>query len=198
MRSRGTRRLGMDMMTLLFLSMAAILYILLAYINIPKKQTMDTPKLEGGMMVQLFWPDGLDTDVDLWVRSESDGIAVGYSNKGGPLFNLLRDDLGGFGDISGKNEEFTVSRGLPDGEYIVNAHLFNLKDGNLPIPLRVIVSARSNETSSFTQLFAVSGELRFPGEEKTMARFKMRDGKYVEESFSTTSVSIRAFTGGGQ
>ena len=197
MRNRGTRRLGMDMMTQLFMAMVILLYIVLAFINIPEELKDVAPPPQGSMSVELYWPNDMDTDVDLWVRAEADMIPVGYSNKGGPLFNLLRDDLGGTFDISSVNQEISYSRGLPDGEYVINAHLFNLKSGHLPVPIRVVVTAKVKDTDGYTQLFTISGELKFFGEEKTMARFKMKDGVFVPESMSTAHVSIRAITEGG-
>ena len=49
---------------------------------------------------------------------------VGYSNKGGVIFNLLRDDLGKRADATGMNYEVSYSRGIPAGEYTVNVHLY--------------------------------------------------------------------------
>lgn len=194
MRNRSTRRLGMDLMMMLFLAMGAVLYLILPLINIPEKKEADreTPPPQGNLMVELYWPDNINTDVDLWVMSEADGIPVGYSNKGGPLFNLLRDDLGTTYDISGRNMEIAYSRGLPDGEYIVNAHLFSLKSAKLPIPIRIVVAMKKDDDAPYQQLFTVTGELLFVGHEKTMARFSFKKGEYQADSFHTINKSIRS------
>ena len=44
-----------------------------------------------------------------------DDIPVGYSNKGGLFFNLLRDDLGIYKDNSPVNYEVSYSRGISKG-----------------------------------------------------------------------------------
>ena len=44
-----------------------------------------------------------------------DDIPVGYSNKGGLFFNLLRDDLGKYKDNSPINYEVSYSRGISEG-----------------------------------------------------------------------------------
>lgn len=190
-------------MTLLYFSMVVVVYILLSFINIPEKEENEDPPRQGNLIIQISWPHEMDSDVDLWVRSSADMVPVGYSNKGGPLFNLLRDDLGDLADLTGKNEEETVSRGIPDGEYIVNAHLFNLKGGRLPIPVKLFVflknpvqaNGKTWENASAKLIFTVEGSLKFSGQELTMARFKLKDGQYVPESFNTRSISIRSISG---
>lgn len=196
MRSRSTRRLGMDLMMVLFLAMGAVLYLVLPLINIPEEDVNVAPPPQGNLMVEMYWPDEMDTDVDLWVQAPHD-VPVGYSNKGGIVANLLRDDLGQLADVSKRNMEITYTRGIPDGEYIVNAHLFGLKTGKLPVPVRIVIASKADDDAPYTQLFAVTGDLIFAGQEKTMARFKMKEGRLVGGSFSTVSKRIRA-AGGDQ
>jgi len=172
-----------------FLVLAALMLLI---INPPQKLNDADPKAQGNIIVELAWPDTIDADIDLWVRGEADMIAVGYSNKGGPLFNLLRDDLGSINDLSNKNEEIIYSRGVPDGEYIVNAHLFNNKGYKGPIPIRLIVSLKETDKSKTVQLFAVNAELEFYGQELTVARFILYDRKYIADSFNTIQENIRA------
>lgn len=172
-------------------SLAVLIALLLPLINPPQKVSEDAPNPQGNIIVELTWPDELDVDVDLWVRGEADMVAVGYSNKGGPLFNLLRDDLGVNDDLSRKNMEITYSRGVPDGEYIINAHLFNTKQHKGSVPIRLVVSLKENDLARGSQLFAVNAELLFYGEEKTLARFIIYDGKYIAQSFNTLQENIR-------
>src|SRR2546421_487736 len=47
----------------------------------------------GNVIVEMFWDKAIDADVDLWVQAPGD-VPVGYSNKSGVIFNLVRDDLG--------------------------------------------------------------------------------------------------------
>ena len=80
-------------------------------------------------MVEANWPPDMDSDVDLWVQAPGD-MPVGYSNKGGAVFNLLRDDLGQQLDLSGLNYESSYSRGIVPGEYTVNLHLYRNRAGH--------------------------------------------------------------------
>ena len=62
----------------------------------------------------------------------------GYSNKGGLIMNLLRDDLG-TNDPTPLRYENQFSRGVPPGEYTINLHLFRNLQGTYPVPVDVTV-----------------------------------------------------------
>ena len=150
--------------------MAAVL-LLLPHLNPPTKTDQDRPN-PGNLIVEIRWPDELDADVDLWVQA-LDARPVGYSNKGGTIFNLLRDDLGQNGDLSELNYEVTYSRGIPSGAYVVNLHLYRNKAGTFPIPVSVVVSLKRNPQDSSRELLTKSIDLNFEGEEITAFRFEM-------------------------
>ena len=113
-----------DFMTLMFAGFACVAVLLLAHIN-PKAEAakIKDTSAPGNVLVEINWPPELDSDVDLWVQAPGD-VPVGYSNKGGAVFNLLRDDLGRQVDLSGINYENAYSRGIVPGEYTVNVHLY--------------------------------------------------------------------------
>lgn len=94
-----------------------------------------------GVTVEIRWPDGMDADVDLWVQAPGD-VAVGYSNKQGRVFNLLRDDLGHYDDGLGNlRYESAYTRGVPAGEYIVNIGSYRNAD-QFPITVQVKITVR--------------------------------------------------------
>lgn len=186
------RQLGMDMMMALFLALGAVVYILLPLIADPLEKSDEAPAPQGNLIIELYWPDDIDSDIDLWAMAEADGMPVGYSNKGGPIFNLLRDDLGRTADISGRNQEIMYSRGIPDGLYVVNAHLFSPKGAKVPIPVKLIVAAKKDDASDYKQLFVVNAELLFYGHERTLARFVMKDGELVPDSYDSIDTPLRA------
>jgi hypothetical protein len=89
----------------------------------------------GNLMVSIAWPEGND-DVDLWVDAPGQAKPVGYSNRGGAVWNLLRDDLGNGADGTPLNYENAYARGLPAGEYIVNLHGYRTA-GSVPVDVEV-------------------------------------------------------------
>ena len=118
------------------------------------------------------WPDDINADVDLWVEAPGDR-PVGYSNKGGRVFNLLRDDLGDTADLTGLNYEFTYSRGVPQGEYAINVHLYRNPAKVYPVPATVVVSLKKPGFKTAKQILVSKLELTHQGEEATVFRFNL-------------------------
>lgn len=188
---------------LMFVMMLALL---LPFINDPKQkvdaENVDPPH-QGVLRVEVFWPDDQHIDVDLWVKGPV-GKAVGYSNKGSELWNLLRDDLGVSFDASKRNMETSYTRGLWDGEYIVNLHLFSVKtvsaeqknsegwkDGELPVPCRVLIYFKSDRDAADKQLIFRDLDLKRVGQELTALRFTVKDFQPVMASFHHVQKNIR-------
>src|SRR3954449_10897951 len=123
-----------DMILLTLGALFVVVALMFPYLS-PKAKQSDQASADppGSVMVELGWPDDLDADVGLWVQAPGD-VPVGYSNKGGAVFNLLRDDLGLVLDLSGRNFETAYSRGIVPGEYTVNAHLFRNRSPAAVIP----------------------------------------------------------------
>lgn len=145
-----------------------LLLVMLMLINPPTKSDEITQP-PGNMIVSIAWPDG-PTDVDLWVRGPGERQAVGYSNRGGSLFNLLRDDLGTSNDSMPTNFENAYSRGLPAGRYVVNAHCYTCTG-----PVRVSVEVRmAVDGGAPILVFAGVIDIR-RGEERTAVQFRLDD-----------------------
>ena len=169
---------------IIFLALAgfvAIVLLLLPHLNPPAVADSET-KSPGNVIVELRWPDELNSDVDLWVEAPGDK-PVGYSNKGGVSFNLLRDDLGNLADATRMNYEVSYSRGVPDGEYTVNVHLYRNLSGADLIPVTVVISVKPSEDAPAKQILATGVELRHEGQEITAFRFSLDEkGRLVSGS----------------
>ena len=162
-----------DVILLALSGFVAVVLLLLPHLN-PPVQAKETPP-PGNVVIEAFWPNGLDTDVDLWVSAPSDR-PVGYSNKGGRIFNLLRDDLGRYRDITPTNYEVAYSRGIVPGEYVVNVHLYRNSSGTLPVKVTIAVSIKKSDRESLKRLVTTKVDLSYRGEEITAFRFKLAKG----------------------
>lgn len=160
-----------DVIMLALAGFVMLVLLLLPHIN-PKAVAEEGDKSPGNMTVELRWPDDINADVDLWVEAPGDS-PVGYSNKGGRVFNLLRDDLGDTADMTGLNYEFTYSRGVPSGEYAVNVHLYRNPAAIYPIPTTVVVSLKKPGYKSAKQILVSKVDLSHQGEETTVFRFQL-------------------------
>ena len=80
-----------DVIMLALVGFVAMVILMLPYIHPPGAKASDQIAPPGNVIVEIRWPDQIDADVDLWVQAPGE-VPVGYSNKGGRVFNLLRDD----------------------------------------------------------------------------------------------------------
>lgn len=183
---------GFDLQSIVAMAFVIIVVILLQFIA--DKNPSEESVQQGNVLVELYWDDKIDTDVDLWVKAPQD-VPVGYSNKGGTVFNLLRDDLGNNPeiDVSGKNQEISVSRGIRAGEYVVNAHLYWLGDADLPVSVKSVVSVKPDNDSKPRQLFSVDAELVRECHEKTLIVFTLdSQGNLRDGSVHYTQTNLRS------
>jgi hypothetical protein len=164
-----------DTIMLALAGFVALVILMLPYLNPKQTRSAENVEPPGNVIVEARWPDDLDSDVDLWVQAPGD-IPVGYSNKGGVIFNLLRDDLGRRADATGMNYEVSYSRGIPPGEYTVNIHLYRNTAQVVPIPVTIVASVKKIMQESARQLLATRIDLKREGQELTVFRFALDDG----------------------
>ncbi len=179
-----------DVILLALLGFVAIVVLLLPYVK-PAEKTSDAEAQPGNVVIETRWPDELDADVDLWVQAPGD-VPVGYSNKGGRLFNLLRDDLGHVSDVTPLNYEISYSRGIPQGEYVVNVHLYFNSSGQFPVPVTVVASVRHDDETRMRQLVSTQIDLAHNNHEVTAFRFRLDDdGDLVAGSVHSLHKGLR-------
>ena len=156
---------------------------------IPNEKTSSEVNEPGSIAVEIRWPDELDVDVDLWVKAPGDR-PVGYSNKSGNIFDLLRDDLGASIDALGLNYENAYSRGAPSGEWIINLHYYNSKSHAGAVPVMVQVTQKIGRDR--VTIWAGAATLGKPGVEATVLRFSVVDGRVSASSAPTFLTPIRS------
>jgi len=178
-----------DVIMLALLGFVTIVIILLPHLNPPTKaQDIAAP---GSIFVQATWPSDANDDVDLWVRAPGDR-AVGYSNKGGKTFNLLRDDIGLASNTDLANYEVAFSRGAPAGEYIINLHLYAHRSGINPLKVMVEVQIRGGGENLRT-IASKQIELTHQGQEYTVVRFSLNEkGNLVAGSIHELPYALRS------
>lgn len=169
-----------DVLMLALIGFVAMVIMMLPHLA-RKEQNTEEQKSPGNVVIEMHWPNNLDVDVDLWVQAPND-IPVGFFNQGSRFFNLLRDDLGNEGDITGKNYEVTYSRGIPAGEYVVNVHMYGPLPGGVTVPVTVVVSVKQ-KYDSLRPIVKTKLDLVRRNQEETAARFRLNgDGDLIEGS----------------
>ena len=188
---RGMNVSFRDVLFLLVFAYLVIGAIALAHVakNNEEQSRGQTPP--GNVVVEMFWDKASDADVDLWVQAPGD-VPVGYSNKSGIIFNLLRDDLGHSGDPVSMNYEIAYGRGLWPGEYTVNAHLYRSADGHYPVPVTAKVSVQGQD-GAVRPILQSTVDMTFVGQETTIFRFKLDDkGAVVPGSVNRVHKELRS------
>ena len=99
---RGMNVSFRDMLFLLVFAYLVIGAVALAHVAKKDEEQSKGQTPPGNVIVEMFWDKAIDADVDLWVQAPGD-VPVGYSNKSGGVFNLLRDDLGKAKDMTDGN-----------------------------------------------------------------------------------------------
>ena len=126
-------------------------------------------------IITLSWPDMNPDDIDAWAQDPA-GNLVWFRAREAGLMHLDRDDRGLVNDtivVNGRevinplNQEVITLRGFAPGEYTVNAHYYESKDGQpVPVSLSVIkVNPRAEV------IFYGQQTLARKGDEATMVRF---------------------------
>lgn len=158
----------------------------------PLKKDDATDKPICQLAVDLSWDATLETDIDLWVRGPRTR-PIGYSNKNGPIFDHVRDDVGTM--IAGKpdqtNSERICARILPDGQYVVNAHLFDLDGAPLPVEVHLQVIKFEVFDGTSEVWIDKTVNLEGPKQELTIIRFVLQDGKIDQNSINDIPTPLR-------
>lgn len=185
-------RVFRDKLFILVMGFAMMVAFMLPYLNDPSKR--DNAEPPGNVIAAITWPAG-NTDVDLWVTGPGEVGAVGYSNKNGLLWNLLRDDLGTSPDATSLNYENAYTRGILPGEYIVNVHCYRCPV--LPINVEVEISIKNDmgDKSGMKILATTVVPIKKDKTEHTAIRFKLDDaGNVVPNTMNNVYKPLRSIT----
>lgn len=133
-------------------------------------------------IITVTWPDLNPNDLDTWVQDPG-GNLVWFRAREGGMMHLDRDDRGLSNDtitINGQqvvnplNQEVVTIRGFAPGEYIVNLHYYETKNGE-PVTAKVSV-VKVNPRAEVVYYGEVT--LQRKGDEATAVRFSVdRDGR---------------------
>lgn len=187
-----------DIILFCFGVVAAVVVMILPHINEPESKDEESRR-RGNIRVEIIWPANRDVDVDLWCQAPGD-MPVGYSNKGGKVFNLLRDDLGHSSDLTGINYEVAFTRGLPAGEYVINLHYFRGdtgRPGGLEIEVEVLITIKKEDSvdskESPQKILKTKIKLLHVKEEITAVRFILdKDKNVIAGSLNKVQKKIRS------
>ena len=177
-------------------ALVVAIIILVFHINDPKKKDEENERARGNVRVEVIWDQNTNVDIDTCVQAPGD-TPVGYSNLNGRVFNLVRDDLGTYADLTEMNYEVAFSRGIPVGEWTINLHWYSNSQGAVEVPVKVLITMKKDdgEVSKTAPLTIMSKHviLKRVGQEVTVIRFTTDEEHNVDTtSFTTNLKALRA------
>jgi|TARA_B100002003_G_scaffold146263_1_gene135420 hypothetical protein len=163
-------------------------------------------------IIILTWDDESGDDIDLWMRDPLGNI-LSFRNREDALMHLDRDDLGLSNDkvelpeggyvYVYRNKEVASLRGVHEGEYLVNVHVYNKKpwkDSSMkPSNIRVeLIKLNPYDEVTQTEFIATK-----KGQEFTAFHFTLdKDGEVIgirdEREPLIGASSVHSVSGSGQ
>jgi hypothetical protein len=173
-----------DMLFNMLIAFVFCFIVALLVMNPTKSKAGDVPA-KAEYILTLSWPDLDPNDIDTWVRNPA-GDVVWFRNREAGLMYLDRDDRGesnssivvnGRRVVSPFRQEVVTIRGIVPGEYVVNAHYYESKEGDasnpkLGQPVEVTLSVvKVNPRAEV--VFNGQHQLAKRGDEATLVRFSV-------------------------
>ena len=194
-----------DFLFILLLAFISMFILALILINPVTKKSEVERKAE--FLITLEWDKESRDDVDIWVEDPL-GKVVSFRNKTVDVMHLDKDDLGQLNDtirfpdgstqVIHLNREVVTLRGWVEGEYTINAHMYNKRDRTHPSDANSYghptnVKVEMLRINPYKILFEERFILTYRGEEVTIRRVTLnKDGDIIatnkrEKSFVTLS-----------
>jgi hypothetical protein len=161
--------------------LAFVMLFAIALVAMNPKAKTGVIDAKAEFIITVSWPDMNPNDIDTWIEDPG-GNKVWFRAREAGMMHLDRDDRGLSNDsivVNGQqivnplNQEVVTIRGFAPGEYTVNAHYYDSKDGQ---PVNVTVSVVKVNPRAEVVFYGTVALAR-KGDEGTAVRFSVnRDG----------------------
>ncbi|MES3009149.1 MAG: hypothetical protein V4738_00060 [Pseudomonadota bacterium] len=186
-----------DMLFNMLIAFVFCFIIAMLAFNPKARKSGDIPA-KAEYIVTVTWPDNNPNDVDAWLQDPAENL-LWFRQRDIGLMHLDRDDRGASNNsvvVNGRaisnpiRQEMATLRGIVAGEYIVNAHYYDSKDGK-PVDVTVTV-VKVNPRADIVYYGTV--QIPAKGEERTLVRFTL-DGQGEVVNINTLPKTIVQRTG---
>ncbi len=196
-----------DFLFILLLSFFVLLCLVLMLPKNPNIASEATISKKAEFIISMNWDDSRNVDMDLWVMflNIKKPFPVFFNNLKKDHIFLEQDDLGvstdTFTNIKGEiqetfiNEEIITIRAIAEGEYVINAHVYNgrgLVNSDEPLSVTVKITKLNpyKEIDNFTITFEHSNQ------EETFAVISIDENGNVTDisrtRFNLVSLALRS------
>ena len=166
----------LDILFNTLLGFVALFFLAFVQMNPKEEENKKNIEAKAEFIITFTWNSEHDDDVDAYVE-DPQGHLVMFKRREDGLMHLDRDDLGHRNDIiqSGEetiqyaeNQEIVTIRGIIEGEYTVNAHMYLKKHPNV-----TTVKITLEKLRPYKKIIEREIVLEKLGDEKTAFRFKL-------------------------
>ena len=166
----------LDILFNTLLGFVALFFLAFVQMNPKEEENKKNIEAKAEFIITFTWNSEHDDDVDAYVE-DPQGHLVMFKRREDGLMHLDRDDLGHRNDIiqSGEetiqyaeNKEIVTIRGIIEGEYTVNAHMYLKKHPNV-----TTVKITLEKLRPYKKIIEREIVLEKLGDEKTAFRFKL-------------------------
>ena len=166
----------LDILFNTLLGFVALFFLAFVQMNPKEEENKKNIESKAEFVITFTWNSEHDDDVDAYVE-DPQGHLVMFKRREDGLMHLDRDDLGHRNDIiqSGEetiqyaeNQEIVTIRGIIEGEYTVNAHMYLKKHPNI-----TTVKITLEKLRPYKKIIEREIVLEKLGDEKTAFRFKL-------------------------
>lgn len=200
-----------DMLSNMLIGFFALFVLAVMLIN-PITKKADIPAKAEIMMI-LEWEDEAKDDIDIWVLGPNMDQPLSFQNKQSGYMHLDRDDLGkstdtikvnGVTKVVYTNREVVTMRGVLEGEYFTNLHVYSRNGNNEPLKVTLTLI----DVNPYKEIFVMPFTVTTKGEILKVPAFTVdKDGDIVDvylsdmivarttKNSSTRNVSGRSNTG---
>lgn len=192
----------LDILFNTLLGFVALFFLAFVQMNPKEEENKKNIESKAEFVITFTWNSEHDDDVDAYVE-DPQGHLVMFKRREDGLMHLDRDDLGHRNDIiqSGEetiqyaeNQEIVTIRGIIEGEYTVNAHMYLKKHPNV-----TTVKITLEKLRPYKKIIEREIVLEKLGDEKTAFRFKLnKTGDVLETNELGKKLTTSSFENNSQ
>ena len=173
-----------------------VLFVLALLLINPITKKSDIPA-KAEILIIVEWDNESPDDIDTWVQGPLMGAPISFQNKHSGSMHLDRDDLGRTSDImmiDGEkivikiNREVVSMRGIAQGDYYINIHVYNKAGNSEPTKYTVTLL----DVNPYREVYVMQGEVTARGDIVRLPGFTLNKEGEITDVWSSDRIIVGA------
>jgi hypothetical protein len=171
-----------------------VLFVLALLLINPITKKSDIPA-KAEILIIVEWDNESPDDIDTWVQGPLMGAPISFQNRHSGSMHLDRDDLGRTSDImmiDGEkivikiNREVVTMRGIAQGDYYINIHVYNKSRGSEPTKYTITLL----DVNPYKEVYVMQGEVTARGDIVRLPGFTLDEEGEVTDVWSSDKIIV--------